>query len=422
MARSRCGRSSIVGAEREPYLLLERVFREEAGRLTASLVRLLGDFDLAEEVVADAVVEALEHWPRDGVPERASSWLLTTARRKGLDRQRRESIYRKKLELVAGLGDRTLREPDDRLRLIFTCCHPALGREAQVALTLRAVAGLTTEEIARAFLVPEATLVKRIVRAKHKIVSSNVPYRVPEPDELPSRLGEVLTVIYLIFNEGYLSTSGNMSIRRDLARDAEWLASLLVQMLPGEPEPLGLLALIRLHLARWPARVDAHGRLVLLEKQERSLWDRRAIAESISLIEGAATVRRPGRYQIEAMIAALHCEAASWEETDCPQISVLYVLLAEMDPSPMVALSRAVVRRYTESPAAALADVDRLSEPLRGYHLFHATRAALLRDLDDYAGAALEDTVALALTKNSGERVLLEERLADVQRRGLPIV
>ena len=401
-----------MGAEREPYLLLERIFREEAGRLTASLVRLLGDFDLAEEVVAEAVVEALEHWPRDGVPERASSWLLTTARRKALDRYRRESVYRKKLELVAGLGDRAPREPDDRLRLIFTCCHPALARDAQVALTLRAVAGLTTEEIARAFLVPETTLGKRIVRAKRKIVTSKVPYRVPGPDELPSRLDEVLTVIYLIFNEGYVSTSGSMAIRRDLARDAEWLAGLLVGMLPAEPEPLGLLALIRLHLARWPARLDAGGRLVLLEHQDRSRWDRRAIAGAVSLIERAAGLHRIGRYQIEAMIAALHCEAPSWEETDWAQISLLYRVLAEIDDSPIVALNRAIVRRYLDGPAAALADVEKLSEPLHGYHLFHATRAALLRDLGDHTAAAKEDAVALALTKNAGERVLLEDRLS----------
>src|SRR5579859_2419250 len=252
-ARSRYGRlSSVTAEQQQPYALLERVFREEAGRLTASLVRLLGDFDLAEELVAEAVVEALEHCPHDGVPERPSSWLLTTARRTGLDRLRREAVYRKKLELVAALPHEPPREADDRLRLIFTCCHPVLSREAQVALTLRAVVGLTTEEIARAFVVHEATLAKRIIRAKHKIVSSRVPYRVPAPDELTSRLDEVLTVIYLVFNEGYVATAGGVPIRRDLARDAEWLASLLARLLPDEPEPLGLLALIRLHLARWP--------------------------------------------------------------------------------------------------------------------------------------------------------------------------
>ncbi|HEY4026825.1 MAG TPA: DUF6596 domain-containing protein [Candidatus Dormibacteraeota bacterium] len=401
-----------MGAEREPYALLERVFREEAGRLTASLVRLLGDFDLAEELVAEAVVEALEHWPRDGVPERPASWLLTTARRKGLDRLRREAVYRKKLELIAALPERPPREADDRLRLIFTCCHPVLAREAQIALTLRAVAGLTTEEIARAFMVQEETLAKRIVRAKRKIVSSGVPYRIPTPDELGSRLDEVLTVIYLVFNEGYVATASGTPIRRDLARDAEWLARLLSRLLSDEPEPLALLALIRLHLARWPARLDARGRLVLLEHQDRSLWDRRAISEAVGLIEVAAALRRPGRYQIEAMIAALHCEAPSWEATDWPQVLALYSLLTEIDHSPVVALSRAIARRYVQGPAAALADVDELSEHLQGYHLFHATRAVLLRDLDRDSEAVRADATALALTRNSGERALLEERLA----------
>jgi len=242
-----------------PYRLLERVFREEAGRLTASLVRLLGDFDLAEDLVSEAVVEALAHWPREGMPDRPAAWLLTTARRKGLDRVRRDAVYREKLALLAALPEPPRAETDDRVRLIFTCCHPALAREAQVALTLRAVCGLTTAEIARAFLVPEATLGKRIVRAKRKIVDAGVPYRVPAAHELRPRLDAVLTVIYLIFNEGYLTTSGAVPLRRDLAQDAEWLAGLVAQLLPDEPEPLGLLALIRLHLARWPARLDAQG-------------------------------------------------------------------------------------------------------------------------------------------------------------------
>jgi RNA polymerase sigma-70 factor (ECF subfamily) len=395
----------------EPYALLERVFREEAGRLTASLVRLLGDFDVAEELIADAVVEALEHWPRDGVPERPASWLLSTARRKGLDRLRREAVYLKKLELVAALPQEPPREADDRLRLIFTCCHPVLAREAQVALTLRAVVGLTTEEIARAFVVPEDTLAKRIVRAKHKIVSSGVPYRVPSQDELSTRLDEVLTVIYLVLNEGYLATTGEPPIRRDLARDAEWLASLLCRLMPEEPEPLGLLALTRLHLARWPARLDSEGRLVLLEHQDRSVWDRTAIGQAVALVERAAAFRRPGRYLVEAMIAALHCEAPSWETTDWPQILALYSVLMELDRSPVVALGRAIARRYVDGPAAALADINRLSDQLAGYHLFHATRAALLRDLGQQTEALREDAAALALTKNSGERALLEERL-----------
>jgi predicted RNA polymerase sigma factor len=274
------------------------------------------------------------------------------------------------------------------------------------------VVGLTTEEIARAFLVHEDALAKRIVRAKHKIVSSKVPYRVPAPEELASRLDEVLTVIYLVFNEGYIATAGEVPIRRDLARDAEWLASLLSRFLPDEPEPLGLLALIRLHLARWPARVDAAGRLVLLEDQDRTLWDRRGIHQAVALIERAAAFRRPGRYQIEAMIAALHCEAPSWESTDWPQVLALYALLGEIDPSPVVALSRAIARRYVDGPAAALADVDALSDQLQAYHLFHAARAAMLRALDQHAEAARADAAALALTRNSGERALLEERLS----------
>jgi RNA polymerase sigma-70 factor (ECF subfamily) len=396
----------------EPYALLERVFREEAGRLTASLVRLLGDFDLAEELVADAVVEALEHWPRDGVPERPASWLLSTARRKGVDRLRRQAIYRKKLELVASLPQEPPREADERLRLIFTCCHPVLAREAQVALTLRAVVGLTTEEIARAFMVPEDTLAKRITRAKHKIVASGVPYRVPSPQDLGPRLDEVLTVIYLVFNEGYVTTAGVAPIRRDLARDAEWLASVLCHLLPQEPEALALLSLIRLHLARWPARLDAARRFVLLEDQDRSLWDRRAIAHAVQLIERAAAFRRPGRYLIEAMIAALHCEAKNWNATDWAQVLALYTLLVEIDDSPVVALNRAIAQRYVEGPATALTTVNELADQLEGYHLFHATRAALLRDLGQPVEAAREDTAALALTRNSGERALLEDRLS----------
>jgi RNA polymerase sigma-70 factor (ECF subfamily) len=401
-----------VPASKQAYALLERVFREEAGRLTASLVRILGDFDLAEELVADAVVEALEHWPRDGAPERPASWLLTTARRKGLDRLRRETVYRRKLELIAALPDDPPREPDDRLRLIFTCCHPVLGRDAQVALTLRAVIGLTTAEIARAFFVSEDTLARRIARAKHKIVSAGVPYRVPDTEEeLQSRLEEVLTVIYLVFNEGHVTTAGDSPIRRDLARDAEWLASLVCRLTPDEPEPLGLLALIRLHLARWPARLDARGRLVLLQNQDRSLWDQRAIREAVFLIERAAALKRPGRYQVEAMIAAVHCEAPSWDKTDWPQVVMLYTLLARIDPSPVVALNRAIACRYVDGPAAALADVDKLAEPLADYHLFHATRAALLRDLGQASEAFAEDAAALALTKNTAEQSLLAERL-----------
>ena len=387
------------------------MFREEAGRLTASLVRLLGDFDLAEEMVADAVVEALVHWPADGVPDRPGAWLLTTARRKALDRLRRDARYREKLARVAALPESTTREPDDRLRLIFTCCHPALDGDVQVALTLRAVAGLTTAEIARAFLVPEATVAKRLTRAKQKIVAAGIPYRTPEPDERRDRLAQVLRVIYLVFNEGYLTTSGQAPARRELAHDAEWLAGLLAGWLPDEPEPLGLLALIRLHLARWSSRLDPEGRLVLLGDQDRSAWDRHLIDGAVGLIERAAGRHRPGPYQLEAAIQAVHCEAPSWEATDWPQLIQLYSLLAVLDPSPVVLLNRAVVVAQVDGPRAALAEVDALAGQLARYHLFHATRAALLRRTGRDAEARRADGEALRLTANPAERAVILGRL-----------
>ena len=416
MARSRCGQSSIVGAEGEPSALLERIFREEAGRLTATLVRLLGDFDLAEEMVSEAMVEALEHWPRDGVPERATSWLLTTAKRKGLDRLRRNARYREKLALVAALSDRTQYDVDDRLTLIFTCCHPVLAPEARIALTLRAVVGLTTAEIARAFLISAETLTKRIARAKRKIVDANVPYRVPSSAEMASRLTDVLTVIYLVFNEGYLATGGSAPLRRDLARDAEWLATLLVRLLPDEPEPLGLLALIRLHLARWESRLDSDGRLVLLEHQDRSLWDRGAIAQAIHLIEHAASYRRPGAYQVEASMAALHCEAREWDQTDWPQVLALYSVLQRIDPSPVVRLNGVVALSYVEGPEAALRELAALEPSLNRYYLFHAIRAGLYRRVNQTAEADDADARAIELTQNHAERALMTARMAVAPR------
>jgi RNA polymerase sigma-70 factor (ECF subfamily) len=356
------------------------------------------------------MVEALEHWPAEGVPDRPAAWLLTVARRKGLDQVRREARYRERLELATRLPEVPPRDSDDRLRLIFTCCHPALAREAQVALTLRAVAGLTTAEIARAFLVPEATLAKRIVRAKRKIVSAGIPYRVPGAGELRSRLDDVLTVIYLVFNEGYVATAGDSPIRRDLVLDSEWLATLLARLMPDEPEPAGLLALIRLHLARWPARLDGEGRLVLLERQDRSMWDRDAIARAVRLIERPVSCGPPGRYRIEAAIAAVHCEARIWEETDWPQILALYGLLVEVDPSPVVRLNRAVALGFVDGPAAALTEVEALAGSLSGYHLFHATRAALLRGLGRPAEARVAERRAHELTRNPGERWLMAER------------
>jgi RNA polymerase sigma-70 factor (ECF subfamily) len=400
---------------------LERVYRDEAGRLVAALVRLLGDFDLAEEVVAEALVEALDHWPRDGVPDRPGAWLLQTARRKALDRLRRERRGREKLLLVAGLQGVPAREADDRLRLLFTCCHPALSQEAQIALTLRAVAGLTTPEIARAFLVSEATIAQRIVRAKRKIAAAGIPYRVPGGDELQERLTAVLTVLYLVFNEGYLATAGQPT-RAELVEDAEWLAGLVVRLLPGEPEPLGLLALFRLHRARWQSRFAPDGRLLLLADQDRSRWDQAAIADAGRVIRRAAGMGRTGPFQVQAAIAAVHCEAPSWEATDWPQIVALYSLLATLDPSPVVLLNRAIALSHVAGPVAALAEVEAVAPRLGGYYLLHATRAALLRDLGRESEAAAADAQALTLTANPAERRLLSERAGRSRAGSVPRV
>jgi len=359
-------------------------------------------------------VEALEHWPRDGVPERPGAWLMATARRKAIDRARREARGREKLVLLAASEPPPSAgyEPEDRLRLIFTCCHPALARDAQVALTLRAVAGLTTGQIARAFLVSEATVAQRIVRAKRKIVEAGIPYRVPEGRHLRERVDEVLAVLYLMFNEGYLSSGPDVPERRDLARDAEWLAGLLVRLVPTEPEPLGLLALMRLHLARAEARFDAAGEMVLLEHQDRELWDRPAIEAAGRMIQRAAAMRRPGAYQLQAAIAAVHAESPSWQETDWRQIGGLYELLLGQLDTPVVRLNRAIALRWVAGPEAALAELDAIAPDLDGYHLLHATRGMMLRALGREAEAAAADRRALELTANPAERALIERRLA----------
>jgi RNA polymerase sigma factor (sigma-70 family) len=387
------------------------VFREEAGRLTASLVRLLGDFDLAEEMVADAVVEALVRWPVDGVPDRPGAWLMTTARNRAVDRVRRDARYQDKLAQLAALPVTASREPDDRLRLIFTCCHPALDPDAQVALTLRAVAGLTTPEIARAFVVPESTLAKRLTRAKQKIVTAGIAYRTPEPEEWPGRLDQVLRVIYLVFNEAYLTTAGDVVLRRELAHDAAWLAALLAGWLPEEPEAMGLQALLQLHLARWAARVDAHGRIVLLEDQDRSRWDPRQIGAAIALIERAGSLHRPGPYQIEAAIQAVHCEAPKWDATDWPQLLQLYSLLATCDGTAVVLLNRAIVVGQLEGPEAALIEVDQLGSSLGRYYLFHATRGEFLQRIGRTGDARQANQEALRYTTNVAERAMLTGRL-----------
>jgi RNA polymerase sigma factor (sigma-70 family) len=386
---------------------LAGVVRQHAGQLAAALMQVTGDFATAEDLVQDAVLAALQHWPAEGIPDRPGAWLFTVARRRGLDALRREANYRTKL---AQLQWPVQPAPDERLRLIFTCCHPALPRPAQIALTLRVVCGLTTAQIARAFLVPETTVAQRIARAKRKITDAGIPYRIPGDDELAARLTEVRTVIYLLFNEGYLSTAGPAQ-SRDLADDAEWLAGLLHQLMPTEPEVMGLLALIRLHRARTAARFDPDGGLVLLQDQDRSLWDREAIGDATRLLVRAARQRRTGPYQLQAAIVACHAEAEHWQDTDWEQIVLLYDMLLHLAPSPVTRLHRAIAVRYATGPRAALAELDALAGELRDYHLYHATRAELLRRLGRPGQARTADRRALELTTNPAEQAVLRQRL-----------
>ena len=392
------------------------VFREEAGRLTAALVRVLGDFDLAEEVVQDSLVVALERWPEQGIPDNPGAWLMTTARRRAIDILRRDKRYREKLALLerSPLAPEPA-EADDRLRLIFTCCHPALSQEAQVSLTLRAVAGFTTGEIASAFLLPETTVAQRIVRAKRKIVDAHIPYRIPDATELAVRLDGVLSVLYLMFNEGYLSRGTLVAMRRDLADDALWLTRLVATLMPDQPEVIGLMALMKLNLARSKARFDESGEMVLLPDQDRSMWDVTAIAEGIELLERAAAMRATGPYQVQGAIAALHSEAPSWRETDWHQIVVLYDTLVRMADSPVVRLNRAVALSHFAGPAVALGEINDLAISLEGYHLFHAARADLLERIGEQALAREARLRALELCSNPAERSLLERKL-----RGAP--
>jgi RNA polymerase sigma factor (sigma-70 family) len=387
---------------------LARVVREHAGQLAVSLMQVTGDFAAAEDLVQDAIVAALRRWLTEGIPERPDAWLFTVARNRGLDVLRRERNYRHKL---AQLQWPVQPDPDERLRLIFTCCHPALSRPGQIALTLRVVCGLTTTQIARAFLVPETTVAQRITRAKRKIADAGIPYRIPDPDELNNRLSEVLAVIYLLLNEGYLSTA-EQAQSRDLVDDADWLASLLHQLMPTEPEVTGLLALIKLHRARTDARFDHDGDLVLLQHQDRSRWDHNVIAEATQLVAQAARQRRPGPYQLQAAIVACHAEAEDWTDTDWEQIVVLYDMLLHLAPSPVTRLHRAIALRYTAGPQAALDELDTLGGALDGYHLFHATRAELLRALGHPNQARGADERALELTANPAEQALLQQRIS----------
>jgi len=397
------------------------IFRAESGRSVATLVRLFGDIDIAEEAVQDAFAVAVERWPAAGLPPNPGAWITTTARNRAIDRLRRESSrHDRHAQAALVRADREPVEPvgpvsDDRLRLIFTCCHPALAPTVQIALTLRLLGGLQTPEIARAFLVPEATMAARITRAKKKIAAAKIPYRVPGDAELPDRLRPVLAVVYLIFNEGYSTTSGDGLVRADLCAEAVRLARLLAELMPDEPEVLGLLALLLLSESRRAARTAPDGSLVLLPDQDRTRWDGDLIAEGQALVRACLRRNRPGPYQIQAAVNAVHSDAPTAADTDWGQILALYDQLLAVAPTPVVALNRAVALAEVKGPAAALAEIEGLD--LDGYHLFHSTRADLLARLGRHAEAAAAYDRARSLAANAAERSFLDERAAAARAR-----
>jgi len=411
----------------QPAEVIETVYRADWGRIVAALIGLVGDFDLAEESAQEAFTAASDQWRTSGVPEFPRAWIIQTARHKAIDRIRRRKSFDEKLESYVVSGSlRTMEEPDydtseipdDRLRLIFTCCHPALALEAQVALTLRTLCGLETDEIARAFLVPMPTMAQRLVRAKSKIRDAGIPYAVPETNELAARIGAVLTVIYLVFNEGYTATRGGPLVRGELCAEAIRLGRL-VRTLMGlrwPAEAAGLLALMLLHDARRNARIDEAGDLVILEEQDRHLWNQRQIAEALPLVQEGLH-GRPGPFAVQAAIAAVHCQAARAEDTNWKRIVRLYDLLGQVQPSPVVSLNRAVAVAMAEGPQPALVLIDALasSNDLENYHLLHAARADLHRRLGSSAEAAKSYRKALALVTNDSERRFLERRLREVQ-------
>jgi RNA polymerase sigma-70 factor, ECF subfamily len=404
---------------------VDAAFRDEWGRVVATLIRTTGDWDLAEECAQDAFAMALQRWPKDGIPGRPGAWLTTAARNRAIDVLRRKAVGAAKLREVAAMSPESSASgpetdhsgvPDDRLRLMFTCCHPALSLEARVALTLRTLAGLTTAEIARAFLASEPTMAKRLVRAKQKIQHAGIPYRVPPAHLLPERTPGVLGVLYLLFNEGYSATTGSDLVRQNLSAEAIRLARVLARLMPDEPETSGLLALMLLHDARRSARLDVHGDLVTLEDQDRSVWNAAEIGEGVAILEAALRRRRPGPYQVQAAIAACHATAPSADRTDWAQIAALYEQLLEFLPTPVVKLNHAVAVGMALGPADALALVEALeaSGQLAGYHLLPATRADFLRRLGRGPEAAAAYAEALELVSTDAERRYLSRRLAEV--------